>query len=545
ATITVKTVDKANGADKQNESLLIQIPNIIEDQPIQEDGDIFNPIPYHRDYFIENPSNITFKDVRIKHAEIVNDLIKGSTILTNEDGAQVQHTVNKKDNTLRFTLDKLSAGSSKTFTLNYNIFAPDINKTVFTTIQGAKQVKHVQYNITPAGESRPTNLDAYRNINEPDEVTQVKLFLNGTEITSQAKYNFIFVDTNGDGLEDRVEWTVPSIDGRYNYELKIFQGKPIKIQRENVITNKPVTETKQIQWRTGIRFWNRNDFPVDISYKARIPITSSNIRLSGNTVELRVDNQGAYIPITFTISSNTNQTKYIEYQTQTVTITTTEYKPENIFLDKPTTQKINVTVINPLKQKVKNVQPRIQILEAQNLKTKYLNDTVIDKQQLVQGTYNFTLSNVKPNTEKTVTVSYNIPVGNTTFLGSQNISEGVTLSTWRVISNTPVTRQNVLFVVENVTCVEAQRAFIIETNKTLEIQCYNKNAAITFQSIGPNERFKVGLTHKKYSVVVNKIIVLWNAFANNALIASMIVLGTLGLGYVYENTLKQGSAEQP
>jgi len=523
--IDVKAKD-SQGNTAQRQASFIHQYIIKNEQDPEQDGDatIFDDIPFTETVLYENPSDGQYTSVDVE-INVPTSIVASSTVLQNENGNSISHTVNKSGGKVYFTIPSINAGETREYELDYEVEGPNVSTATFNTIDATGRNSTVQqFNLTAQGGQTYPDLQAETTFSDPANIVTYTLMLNGTDVTTEQEYNFDTSDQDGDGSEETVEWTVPSLSGRQDYEVQALRGFPLQVERDDVITNKPVTDTKNIEWRSGFRFQNRNPFSIDVNYKARLPLRASDIILGNRLIEKRFDNQGAYIPIEFTLSGNSNRTRFVEYTTSTISITENDFQPDVHWINKPTTSTVNVTYINDLPQTVRDAEARIQILQGNDLTTTLENGTVIDERDVVEGSYTFSISEVPGNSERVATVEYDVPVATSDYQGKRNISNGNTISVWSVSSESPVARQNTQFLASNISCIEAQRAYTLENNETQEIKCRDQETVVNVGTLGPNQNFELGIEHREYNVVVESSIRLYRALAANALLASSVLI---------------------
>ena len=537
--IQVKASDIDGDTDTLQEDFIHKyVIESIQDAELDGEPTIFEDISYTKDASFENPSDSTYFSVDAEIG-VPTSIVPSSTVLLDQNGNTVPHSVNTTSGTVSFTIASLNSNSVNQYELQYDIKGPQVSTSTSTVIDDTGRNSTVkQFNVSSQIQGTYPDLAASTSFDSPEDVVSYKLYINGTEVTTDEDYNFNEIDEDNDGTLETVEWVAPSLEGRQDYRVEALRGFPLLTYREDVITNKPVTETKSIQWRTGLKFWNRNDFPVDISYKARMPLRSSNLFIGDQPADKRFDDQGAYIPVQFTIPSQSNRTKYIEYTSPTISVTQNKYDPEVHWVNKPTETTVNVSFINDISLPIKDAEATVNILQGNNLQTMLENGSVIDEQQVVEGDYTFNVSRIEANSEKTVSVQYEVPVAQHEYLGDRNVSNGNTLDVWSISSESPVARQNTQFLASNISCVEAQRAYMIETNETQEIKCRDQETVVNVGTLGPNQEFKLGIEHKEYNVIVENSIRLYRVLSANLLLAGstlLIFLAVIGGGYyVYQ-----------
>jgi len=537
-TVEIEANDKDSNTNTGQTTFIHQYLIKNEQEPQQDaDATIFDEVPFTESANYENPSQSRYQSVKAS-IRVPTAIVTNSTTLINQNGNSISHTVNKTQGLVEFTIPKINAETTRDYTLDYKVEAPNVSTATFSTIDASGRNSTVQqFNISSVQGFEYPDLQAETSFSNPGNVVSYYLTLNGTEVTTEPDYNFDTSDQDGDGTDETVEWTVPSLTGRQDYEVRALRGFPLQVERENIITNKPVTDTKNIEWRSGFRFNNRNSFSIDVNYKARLPLRSNDIILGNRLIEKKFDNQGAYIPIQFSLSGNSNRTRFVEYTTPTVSATRNNFRPDVNWINRRTTNTVNVTFINELPLETKQVQDTISILSGSNLKTTLENGTVIDTEEQVEGRYRFNVSTVPANGETTVSVTYDVPVAESTYQGSRNVSSGNKLDVWKIESKSPVARTNTKFYSSNITCIEAQRAYVVQTNQTQEIECKDTQAVVDVGTLGPNQNFELAIEHKEYNVVVENTILFYRVLAANSTLASIVLIlfitASSGAAYLY------------
>jgi hypothetical protein len=503
----------------------------------QRETSVFENVPQTEELTLTNPSGVRFDDLRL-NVSIPNDVVADSVEVQDPNGLTVQVTeFNQKDFVL-FSVDSVGAGDSDNYRLTYSINSPSISNNNFTSSQDGRRVSNLEYNISPAGESVLKDSSFSTGLSSPSEITSATLLKNGTDISLSPDVGFEFVDSNGDGLEDRVRFNIPSLDDKAKYTVKVSRGQPLDIEQDTIVTNLPVTQSKTISWRRGISVSNDNDFAVDISRKVRLPLRATSIRVDGEFETKVFDDSGAFVPVEFTVGSDSQQAVYVRYETPSIDISRQRFSPDRFYMEKSNYQEVNVTFENPYPDEIKEASTSVDVIQGNDLVARS-NGDVVDRRESVETSYDLDVENISGEDVKEVNVRYEVPVANASFVGSQNISNGNVLDVFKVDSNTPVSRQNVRFEIDNgnFSCIQAQRVYTIGENRTLDYRCGSESAGaekdfstvVEFPTLQSNQELRIGVEHRPYNPVVDNARKAAAVVANNAA-ASGVVLLILTLG---------------
>jgi hypothetical protein len=544
-TISITATDNDGETESLTKTFIYEYYTLIE-QPAQLQGDptLFNDLSYTKEIDVSNPSNEDFDNARIQFS-VPKAIIQASATLTDENGNTLPISINRSAGTTQFNTD-INSLTTKTFTLDYQVYNPDIVQDTRNIINNeGKDVIIQEFNLTPASGFNYPDLDTSTTFANPSGIVDYKLFVGGQEVTLQQQYNFQTLDEDKDGNNEKTSWTVTSLSNNTVYQVRAIRGFPLEVEREDVVINKPVTQQKNIEWRTGLKFINRNSFPLDVNYKARVPLRASDILFENQLKTKQFDNVGAYIPIQFQLSGNTNQTRFYTYSTPPIDVNKQEFDPDINWINLPTIETTNVTFINQLNQRIQQPQAEVNILQASNLTTTLNNGTVIDERDNVEGGYTFNISSLEANQQSTVSLQYNLPVADHTYEGKKNVSSGNRLDVWSIESISPVARQNTQFLAEDISCVEAQRAYILENNETQELKCRDRETVVNVETLGPNQEFQLGIEHKEYGVIVETGLRFWQTITANiavatAIMLTILIIATIVIYLVTDYTFQRG-----
>lgn len=493
--------------------------SVVENTPNQQDATVFEDVPFTETDFVENDASIEFSEVEVP-VTIFSDARNGSTNVVDEFGRTLDVTRTETDE-IMFTVQDLEAGENRRIDTTFYVENLSIDQANYTVTSG-KQVQHYELNMSTRGQTNFRNLDSFQNVSNPQQVTTVQLFVDGSEVTNDPDYDFDFVDDDGDGLQETAEWVVPSIDDRQDYDVRVTRGQPLNTSVANVIQNKPVEEGKFIRWRKGVKVSNPNNFDTEFSRKLRVPQRASNLFLEGELVSKRVDSQGTYVPYNNTVGAQSNLTVYLEFETPSIETRVQQSRPDIYWVDKKNTAFINVTFINELPLQVEQARESVDILEGWNLETSSRGE-VLDTRNNVSGLYNFTVPTVNASSTREASIRYEVPVANASYLGKRNISNGNKLSSWEIEVLSPTSLTDVRFETDRFSCVQARTAYKVDENKSLEIACGNEEGVledetqIRFDNLQSGDTFRIAVEHRPYNAVVTNTRLLVNTLAQNTL----------------------------
>ena len=532
-------VNDTNGdVDSTSSNFIFQVVSKSASQVEQQSVDIFSDVPFTRELSVSNPSSVDFNGALVNQS-IPTDVVPGTVEIINPDGIELTVSENVSGGYFTYSVPDLNAGGTKQYALNYDVSGLSIQTDDFTEQGGEAGTQRIQFNMSTVGPTDFTELTHSFNLDSPNQVTGVELFVDGVERTLDPVYDFGLSDADSDAIEEQIGFTVPNVTDEVDYEVRVSRGDPLNVTQETIVTNLPVTQTKTISWRKGIRVVNSNDFSVDVSRKVRVPLRATSIQVDGEFETKVFDNQGAYVPLEYTLSGNSQRAVYITYETPSIDISEERINPEVYWVDKPTFQEVNVTFQNPYPNRVKESTTNVDVLEGSELVARF-NGEVVDEERSVETTYRLGVDNISAESTKEVNVRYSVPVANSTSLGSQNISNGNMLEAYRIASRSPVSRQNVWYELSDTdfSCIQAQRAYTIEGNESLDFRCGSEvdgagddfSTVVELPVLQPNDNFRLAVEHRAYQPVVDDARRVAAVVGNNAA-ASGVVLVLLVLGY--------------
>jgi len=325
-----------------------------------------------------------------------------------------------------------------------------------------------------------------------------ELYENGTEVTDEM--NFVERDEDDDTFVDEVAWVDSSFGSWDNgeeerlWEVRAYRGRPILTFEEPVITNKPVREGKNIEWRVGYKFWNRNDFYVPYSKRLRVPLGAFDSYLDGEFKEIRYDDQGAYVQYEERLPSESNKTAYLEYQTSPITVTEERFPPEKHIVGELSTYEREINVLSHLPDKTKDVEKRIQIDYGENFKV-YHNGDLYDEKELVEEEYLLKIDEMEALEELTFRLQFDRPTAEVIESEEHQTEEGNPLLYKKVQSNAGRPLDPLYLKLEDRECSEVKEAYGFYSGVEYEIKCSEDefNPMIDLGKVGVNEEKEVAI----------------------------------------------------
>lgn len=477
-------------------------PYVIENTPTQVPTSIFNNVTFYERDFVVNPGSSQLTKIGV-NVSVYNSTLAGTSKVVDELSRTLQSSLDTSNNIVSFNVSNLAADSDRRFNVSYKMPALNIADDNYTVSDG-RVTDVFELNLTNPTNVQYKDLNAYVDLEDDDRITDTSLSLNGSSIALDPDYDYDRIDTDGNGFGDRAVWTVPTINAgqRQDYKLNVFRGLPLLEFEETIVTNKPVEQGKFIQFRKGLKYWNRNNFDLDVSRRINLPDDSFNVQLDGSSVDLRQGQTSSYIPLEFTADAQSNSTFYVAYSTPGIEVNKQKFTPDQYWINETNYNYYNVTFTNTLPTELNNVQASVSIIEGSDLDV-VVDGEVLREAESVTGEYTFNISNVSGQANTVATVNYTIPVGNTSFVGRQNVSNGDTLSVWDIDGQSPVTLRNVKFRTDKFTCVQAQRAYRISDNSSYEIQCRGDYTVVVLGNVEDDNDFQLGIEHRPYIPVVD------------------------------------------
>lgn len=457
-------------------------------------------------------------------------------IILGRNGGNVPSNYNANTGGLSFNGENIGAKSSKTYAVLFNIPKLKVSKNTLNKTINTSKYSITNYNITNPTNIDLSNLKANIQLSSPrNKVIKRNIYAGNTRVTFNNKYNVIFGDNSA-------QFTIPTLkaNGERSFTIRSSLGHPIKIQRKNVVENNPVTVSSNINWRSDVRFTNTNAFPVTYTYKLDIPLRSSSIFTTSNSLSNNLnkefDNSGTYVPLQVKMPANSNVTQSVSFTTPTIKAVPHKQNITAYWVNNKTEANYNISFINPLSLNIPKAQYTTNIQAGSHLTASLANGTIIDRQSNVQGEYTFSVPNIPANGQKNVDLKYTIPVAKTSYVGQRNISDGNILSVWKIKSESPVSRPNAKFL-SNISCVQAQKAYTIPSNINKSIQCKNKKAVIDLGTLPTNTQYKIGIEHKPYNPIIKsgrKVIsyLAANLFLVSGIVTIFLVIGSVILYYL-------------
>lgn len=537
--IEIGLYDKEGIVDTNSTEFVLQTSDVSVTEPVQESVNIFSDVPYSKDITIRNPSDTEFTNTDIR-ISMPKDTIEESIVLEDELRADVPFGGFIGQGYIEHTLISLEPDEVIEYVNEYDVEGLDIQESNTTESEDEKRIQEIEFNMSTVGETDFEDLTHQFSLRNPEQVTSASLIVNGTDRTVDEGYEFRLSDTDNDRLGDRVSFNVPEVNNRIDYKVEVVRGEPLGRDTETIMRNPPATTTKLIEWRKGLRFSNPNNFATSVNRKVRVPLRASNIVFENSIIDKRFDDRGSYVPLSFELEPNSNATAFYEYNTPAIDIATLRNTPNVNWINKDVEEQVNVTFENPYPNNISEAQYEVNILSGSNLVTK-VGEDVVDEKSVVEGTYLVDVENIPANGQKVAQITYNIPIGNITYDGNQNVSSGNTLEVYSIKSEAPVSRPNTWFEVDgslsdsDYNCIQTERVYNIQTNNTIDFRCGSKvdgansklSTVVELNTLGPNDNLRIGVEHRPYRPVVDDAFSILVVFGNNLFFLGIIMLSVV------------------
>jgi len=360
--------------------------------------------------------------------------------VTNASNYVFGHTFNSTNGNVNWTLPLLNAGNTSIFTIEYKTPNITLTKVNYTTTISGKEYEI--YNVTVSTNSTRTIQNIYAYFNFSDEgIISNKFYKcsdglsNCTEDISN-RVDVVWVDRDGDGGYDRLEWYVSSLSSNQSYQLKNDKGYPIEVTTQKEILNPPIKPFDIIEWEVTITMYNPNDFATEKTYKYEFPLGSSDITLDGVSQNLQYDPFGKlrpYItvvdlddsehPNSVYLAPGETKTFILNYKTDSVTVYPSTYFPSYFKVGEDALIVQVLRIKNQAEDNVTDFEDRIPINYAKDLVVcegeyedgcpdeddpQYDNVT-LDTKDEVKGDYKLELDSLEGGEVKYVTLSYFSP----------------------------------------------------------------------------------------------------------------------------------------
>lgn len=357
------TANDSVGVETSSESTFIyQYPSVTQSAASQGTAEIYEKVGFDKDINVENPTMSDFLDM-VFTANIPTDTVSGDVTLLDSSDTSRSFRIDIPAGEVNATIDRLDAGTetSPTWTLQYNVSAITVdasNKTVTRdgTVQWRKQM-NISNDVTDIA-----GVKAYTDIDDPEETASIDLLLNG-QPADESLYNVQRIDQDGDGIDDYMQWTIPTLDEKYNFTVVGNRGEPILTDVEKRVTNAPVPYGTPVNHEWIIEILNENDLSRSRTLTLQMPDDASALQLEDAGVDVSYPEQGPVLRIYFgedecptSVSNNPKCFPLLDpnartelsllFSTSTVSFTTREENPETQYVNETAEYARNITVTN-------------------------------------------------------------------------------------------------------------------------------------------------------------------------------------------------------
>jgi len=500
---------------------------VLESDPVQDYYNYF-PSPYdaafdeyvrwRKDISITNNANTTIYNITV-NVSIPIDTVPDTTDLYDPDGLLVNHYENVTKGIIEFNISKLDALETQNWYLNYKTQL-NVSRANWTETSGGKLYWKKEINISSfSGNLTVENIKIYSTIPNQSQAIAIKIYENSTEITNDPDYDVLKKDLDGDGNYDYVEFKAPEVTSQNTYRIVTDLGYTIGVTMEKVITNKPVQEDKDIEWRYGYKFENLNDFGVSYTYRQSMPIESKEIYIDGSFTELSFDTHGAYILIEKYVPPMSNITAYVTFKTPPIITFIDTILPETYWAvgenvtEHDTIVTKNVTIINNIPNMVEDIEKDVPILYGEDFNAT-CNGELINESDTIEDHFTINLDNISANSEVKCTLQYKIPTAEVNFVMEKENYEKNMVRLYEVISRSDRPLNPVKFEIPDIDCVE-----IVDIHLKQDItHKFDWECGSTIVNVGTldvNEKRDIVVIYRKYDYIppeisrIFEIIVVW------------------------------------
>jgi len=502
-----------NGTINEGDSIPVEIyytdktVSITESSPSQGTAYYDEPVRFSKSVSITNPSENDYYNVNAD-LSIPTDTMNTSVELYDEHNNLVPIEINVSAGLVYFNISSISSGTTKYWTLYYNV-SLDYNYSSFEAVDSStgRNMRHWQVNVT----SNVTSIDDVNyiiDLGNTSGITSFNLYYNGTDVTLDPDYSFQISDTDGDGYYDRASWSYDiGINQRQEWDLRGDLGYPINVTSVKIITNEPVIENKLVAWRWGLKFYNNNSFSVDYLYKARVPLSSTEIIVDGVPTDLLFDSYGAYVPVDVHLEPLGSEVVYITYKTPAVSIFTKMIYPNSFWSDKTNEIRIDVTLINNVPDEITDIHKTIPIEHADNLGVYYENGTLLDSEEVVEGEYELVYPSLDGNSEATVSIIYETDVATSELLNNATDNFGNILRLYKLTSVAGWKIDKVRMNIPDIRCTYVVNVTDYESGELFDYECGDnetrgdKSLTVVIEDLDVNEERQILVRYRPFDVI--------------------------------------------
>lgn len=487
-----------------SEGELIQDPKNIYDSPY--DADFNNDIPFSREVAVKNAYDDRTYINSTVNASLPKDTLNGTIELYDPEGDLCPDTLgdyectnvsyNSSSSILSWDIDEVENQTTQYWKAYFNVTNLNVSSNNKTGLYNGRNYWRKLINVS----SNYTGIEStkyYSEVKNPENITSVELYLNGTKVSDGNEYRFEFIDTNSDGIEDYVRWFDNSIDGLKNWELRGLIGKPIKSYETPVIENRPVLEDKNIEWRHGIKLWNRNDYSVDYSYKVVLPSNSFEVKYKEDLVQPIISGGEKYYTIDVTIPANSNKTAYLYYKTGPIKVTSVTDKPDVYYVNESAEFKKTVTLSNYANSEVSDVQTTINLNYGEDFLVLFQNGTTREEHGKVVSDYVLNVSSIEANGVRKFILKYKVPTAYIESIKDKSVENEGNGILYNILSRGEIPLEPLRLKMENYSCNQITKAENYNTGEQYDIIC-NKDfeAEIELGKFGVGDEAEVLVNYK-------------------------------------------------
>ncbi len=360
------------------------------------------------------------------------------------------------DNTnyINWTIQSLSDTETKTYTIKYNTTAPSILRNT------TEVVNYVWYKYFDINGSCVTYTNVYVSTTANESVKTITLYDNTTgtavDVTTDEDYDYNLIDSDGNGLGDILNWTIPTISANSNasFILSGSIGIPISCSIKKEILNEPIPAGANIQWKWNITCSNLNEESTEFTEKIRVPVGASAFELDGVSKPVYIDKYGSYVVLEDSIFGSSVKSYILNFETKSVVVICTWNYPDEYYVDEDADVNIQCIATSYSYEDINyTIQYTIPISYGKGLKT-YYNDKLVDTQSSVVGSYSLEIESIKSRSSQTYDINYSISTAKAEVQKLSDTPEGYKAVKIKITSLAHHTLENLYYDVDFVKCSE-------------------------------------------------------------------------------------------
>lgn len=534
---------------------------VFSSDPEQQETNLGDPVPFQETPFVENPTEFTYTDAEVRE-EIINTTIASTIELSGPDGDVVGFNYNTSTSDVVWNVSEIESGEQLPYTAEYDIEALNVDTTIenVTTSQGLEN--RVTLNITNPNYIDLEDIDTFIDYPYPESIVDTDLFritpTERTNIIDDPTYAVDKEDTNLDGVTDRINFLIPSIEAKGEsgdndvYELQGILGQPVRIYREDVITNKPVREVKRVNWRVGFAFENDNPFSTTVRRKVRVPAGADDFRVDGNVREPRFDSLGRYILLQERVPALSNQTTFLRYSTRSVATTTNRNPPDIFVAGENAEASIDFRVENLANKDLKNVTKLISIDYGENIQVRDRNkDTVIQGEDVVRDDFDVNIGELEDNQVRRFKVEYEIPTAEVDKIrdGESDEANNLTIYDIQTTSQEPLDQ---LYFKSNIDCADVEDVKVIKGNESADNRSLSNwecgkdpvgSTLVPLGSVNPNSEFRLGIEYREVDATIGIPNIEMFTLLGFAKWIAVLIIVFFGYEFIWRRRIKGDNAQ--